>query len=66
MSVFFAEVGDVGAAGFEVRSPSRPSMATRAKSLMLADSRAAVIIASNCRWLSPSVGDSGGTRGRRT
>ena len=30
-------------------------------STVFADSRLAVIMASNCRWLSPSVGDSGGT-----
>jgi hypothetical protein len=41
-------------------------MATRAKSFGLVDSRAAVSIASNCRWVSPRVGDSGGTLGRRT
>jgi hypothetical protein len=50
----------------KIRSPRSPSIATRAKSLMLADSRAAVIIASNWRWLRPRVGDSGGTSGRRT
>ena len=50
----------------KIRSPSRPSIATRAKSLRLVDSRAAASIASNCRCDSPRVGDSGGTFGRRT
>ncbi|SRR6266571_1590634 len=42
----------------KIRRPSRPSMATRAKSFRLADSRAAVSRASNCRCVKPSVGDS--------
>ena len=50
----------------KMRSPSRPSRHTSAKSNGLADSLAAVSIASNCRCVSPSVGDSGGTLGRRT
>jgi hypothetical protein len=50
----------------KIRKPSSPSIATRAKSFGLFDSRAAVSIASNCRWVSPRVGDSGGTLGRRT
>jgi len=50
----------------KIRSPSRPSMATRAKSLRFADVRAALNKASNCRCDKPSVGDSGGTFGRRT
>jgi hypothetical protein len=41
-------------------------MATSAKSLMFGEVRAALSIASNWRWFSPSVGDSLGTRGRRT
>jgi hypothetical protein len=41
-------------------------MATKAKSLMLPEVFPAVSMASNCRWVSPSVGDSGGTLGRRT
>ena len=50
----------------KIRIPSSPSMATRAKSFRLADSRPALSMASNCTWLSPRVGDSGGTWGRRT
>jgi hypothetical protein len=50
----------------KIRSPSRPSIATRAKSNGLSDSLAALSIASNCRCDSPSVGDSAGTVGRRT
>jgi hypothetical protein len=41
-------------------------MATSAKSHELDDSRAAVSRASNCRWVNPRVGDSGGTVGRWT
>ena len=50
----------------KIRKPSRPSMATSAKSHGFGDSRAAVSSASNCRWVKPSVGDSAGTAGRRT
>ena len=50
----------------KIRSPSRPSIATRAKSLMFGDVRAVASIASNCRCVRPRVGDSGGTLGRRT
>jgi hypothetical protein len=50
----------------KILSPSRPSKVTRAKSLRLAESRAVVSRASNCRCPNPSVGDSGGTVGRRT
>ena len=52
--------------GFEDPRPSSPSIATRAKSYGLADSRLAVSMASNCRCVKPSVGASGGTAGRRT
>jgi hypothetical protein len=38
VAVFFAEVGDVGAGGFEDRKPSRSSMATSAKSDGFGDS----------------------------
>lgn len=41
-------------------------MATNAKSFGLVESLAAASMASNCRCDSPSVGDSGGTFGRRT
>lgn len=40
MAVFFAEVGDIVPVASKIRSPSSPSMATRAKSLQFADSRA--------------------------
>ena len=40
-------------------------MATSAKSHGLAESRAVLSRASNCRWVNPRVGDSGGTEGRR-
>ena len=60
------EVADIRAGGLEIRRPSSPSMATKAKSFRLADWRAAVSGASNCRWVNPRVGDSAGTAGRRT
>jgi hypothetical protein len=41
-------------------------MATSAKSQAFADVRAATSMASNCRWDSPSVGDSADSGGRRT
>jgi hypothetical protein len=50
----------------KIRKPSRPSMATSAKSEEFGDSRAAVSRASNCRWVNPRVGDSADTAGRRT
>jgi hypothetical protein len=50
----------------KIRRPSSPNVATIAKSLVLVESWAAMSIASNCRWVSPSLGDSGGTFGRRT
>jgi hypothetical protein len=50
----------------KIRKPSRPSMATSAKSYGFADWRAAVSRASNCRRVNPRVGDSAGTAGRRT
>ncbi len=51
------------AGGLEDAQSEQPEQATRAKSLGLADTRAAVSMASNCRWVSPRVGDSGGTVG---
>jgi hypothetical protein len=50
----------------KIRSPSRPSIATNAKSNGLVEVRAATIMASNCKWDRPRVGDSAGTGGRRT
>jgi len=50
----------------KIRSPSSPRRHTSAKSKGLVDSLAAVSMASNCRCVSPTVGDSGGTLGRRT
>jgi hypothetical protein len=48
----------------KMRSPSRPSIVTRAKSDRLVECLAAVNMASNCRWVNPRVGDSAGTCGR--
>ena len=44
----------------KIRSPSSPSIVTSAKSVGLAEARAADSRASNYRWDNPSVGDSGG------
>jgi hypothetical protein len=40
----------------KMRSPSRPSIVTRAKSHRLVECLAAVNMASNCRWVNPRVG----------
>jgi hypothetical protein len=66
VAMFLAQVADVGAAGFEDPQSEEPEQRVSAKSLGLGESRAVVMRASNCRWLSPRVGDSGGTTGRRT
>ena len=66
VAVLFAEVGDVQGACFEDAQPQEARRHTRAKSHLFWDVREAVSSASSCRWLSPSVGDSGGTLGRRT
>jgi hypothetical protein len=50
VAVLLAEVGEVAS---KIRRPSRPSMATSAKSYGSGDSRAAVSSASNCRWVNP-------------
>jgi hypothetical protein len=50
----------------KIRKPSRPSMATKAKSQGLPDWRVAVSRASNCKCVNPGAGDSAGTVGRRT
>src|SRR5690349_357293 len=49
VAVLLAEVGDVGAGGFQDPQASRPSMATSAKSHRFGDWRAPVSSASNCR-----------------
>jgi hypothetical protein len=49
----------------KIRKPRSPSIVTNAKSHRLAEVLAAVSNASNCRCVSPSVGDSAGTVGRR-
>jgi hypothetical protein len=40
--MFLAEIGDIRGGGSKIRKPSRPSMATRAKSHGFVESRAAV------------------------
>ena len=50
----------------KIRNPSRPSRHTNAKSFVSPESRLAASIASNCRCVSPRVGDWGETVGRRT
>jgi len=66
MAVDLVEVADVGAAGFEDPQPEQAEHATRAKSNTFGEVRAVDSIASNCRFVSPSIGESGGTLGRQT
>jgi hypothetical protein len=56
--VLLAEISDLRAAGFEDPQPEEASIAINAKSLLLADSRAVVSRASNCRCPGPRVGES--------
>jgi len=59
LSVDLGEIGDEGSGGLEIRKPTRPSTATRAKSLRLAESRAEARSAPECRWhRPPRVGES--------
>ena len=64
--MLLAQVADVGAGGLEDPQAQQPEHGDQRKVIRLADPRAAVSMASNCRWVNPSVGDSGGTDGRRT
>jgi hypothetical protein len=66
VSVFLAKVGHVGAGSFEDPQSEQAEHRDQGEVDRLADSRAAVSIASNCRCVSPRVGDSAGTVGRRT
>jgi hypothetical protein len=63
----FGRTADVGADGFEhPRSVQSRSKHKSAKSKGLPDCLAALSIASNCRCVSPSVGEIGRSVGRRT
>ena len=67
VAVFLAEVVDVGAGGFEDPQAEQAEQARPGRSRWgwsRCGRRRAC--ASNCRWVSPSVGDSAGTLGRRT
>jgi len=66
VAVFFAEAAMPLPVASKIRRPSRPSMATSAKSYRFGDWRAAVSSASNCRRVNPRAGDSADTAGRRT
>ena len=66
VAVFLAQVLDVSADGLEDPQPEQPEQRTSARSNRLLDCLAAVSIASNCRCVSPSVGDSSGTADRWT
>jgi hypothetical protein len=66
VAVFFAEVGDVGASGLEDPEAEQLEHGDQGEVAWLDDSRTAVSRASNCRWVNPRVGDSGGTAGLRT
>jgi hypothetical protein len=64
--VLFSKVGDLGAGCFEDPQPEQAQHGDQSESDRFADLRAAVSIASNWRGVRPSVGDSGGTVGRRS
>ena len=67
VAVFLAEVGDVGAAGFEDPQAEQPEHGDQGEVVRVGRRRGQrSSIASNCRWDRPRVGDSGGTLGRRT
>jgi hypothetical protein len=66
VAVFLAEIDDVEAGCFEDPQAEQPEQAHSAKSYRFGEVRAAVSSAPSWRWVSPSVGDSGGTKGRRT
>jgi hypothetical protein len=64
VAVLLPQIRHVGSAGLEHPQPEQ-SIAISAKPFRFAESRAAVSRASNCKWVNPNVGDSGGTLGRR-
>ncbi len=67
VAVFLTKVVDVRADRLKDPEAEQAQQAhTSAKSKLFVDSLAAVSMASNCKCVRPSVGDSGGTLGRRT
>jgi hypothetical protein len=65
VAVFFAEVGDVAAGGFEDPQSEQAEYGDQGEVDGLCAWRAVVSRASNWRWVNPRVGDSAGTAGRR-
>jgi len=66
VTVLFAEVADVAAGGLQLPQTQQAEHRDQRELASWVDCLAAVSIASNSRWLRPSVGDSAGTVGRRT
>ncbi len=64
--MFLAKVVDVRTDGLEDPQSEQSEQAHECEVEPLPDCLAVVSIASNCWCVSPSVGDSGGTVGRRT
>ena len=61
VAVFFAEVGDARAAGFEDPQTEQAQKGDQGEVVRVRGQPGVVIRASNCRWPSPRVGDSAGT-----
>jgi hypothetical protein len=66
VAVGLAEVLDARAGRFEDPQAEESEQGHEGESLTFWDVRPAASMASNCKWLRPRVGDSGGTGGRRT
>ena len=66
VTVDFTESFDVATGGLEDPQAKKAEHADERRALGLGESRPAIKSASNWRWDRPRVGDSGGTRGRRT
>jgi hypothetical protein len=66
VAVLRAEVGDVGAGDFEDPQTEQAEPRDEREVPGDYDPRLAVSKASNCRWVNPTLGDSGGAAGRRT
>ena len=66
VAVFLAEIGDIEAGCLEDPQTQQAEQTDQGEVDRLGDSLAAVSMASNCRCVSPSVGDCGETVGLRT
>jgi hypothetical protein len=66
VTMLLAQVRDVSAGGLEDPQAHQPEHGNQRQVIRVGGLTAAVSMASNCSRLNPSVGDSGGTGGRRT